>query len=112
MFHPAVKLPIANTSTKALDISTSEQEHILEIILHNRLTDIFIDGLPFNALPKSFRENCRSLGCSIWINQNLEGETQTAMFSLNDELRDFISFKISKDDANMGNQRMQIVFNA
>ncbi|MDP6235448.1 MAG: twin-arginine translocase subunit TatC [Candidatus Poseidoniaceae archaeon] len=112
LFHPAVKLPIANTSTKALDISTSEQEQILEIILHNRLTDIFIDGLPFNTLPKTFRENCRSLGCSIWINQNFEGETQTTMFSLNDELRDFILLKISKDVTNRENQRVQIIFDA
>ncbi|MDE0869102.1 MAG: twin-arginine translocase subunit TatC [Candidatus Poseidoniaceae archaeon] len=57
--------PFPIHSAHSLCTSNSEREHLLEIALQHRLTDVIISGCSSNPLPNSFKSNCHSIGCSL-----------------------------------------------
>ena len=57
--------PFPIHSAHSLCTSNKEREHLLEKILQHRLTDVIISGCSSNPLPKSFKSNCHSIGCSL-----------------------------------------------
>ena len=59
------KSPMAVMSVTTLCHSTKEQEQVLETALSHRLTDIIVSGCTTDPLPDGFKQNCRSIGCTL-----------------------------------------------
>ena len=57
--------PFPVLSVHSLCSSNREREHVLEIALQHRLTDMIISGCSSKPLPNSFKSNCTSIGCSL-----------------------------------------------
>ena len=64
-FPKQLKAPFPIHSAHSLCTSHSEREHLLEIALRHRLTDVIISGCSSEPLPNSFKSNCHSIGCSL-----------------------------------------------
>ena len=60
-----INSPIPIHSVGSFCTSTKEREFILEKIIRHRLSDVVIRGCSPESIPKSFKSNCKSLGCSL-----------------------------------------------
>ena len=60
-----LKAPFPIHSAHSLCTSNSEREHLLELALQHRLTDVIISGCSSDPLPDSFKSNCHAIGCSL-----------------------------------------------
>ena len=60
-----LKAPFPIHSAHSLCSSNSEREHLLELALQHRLTDVIISGCSSEPLPNSFKSNCHAIGCSL-----------------------------------------------
>ncbi|MBT5843996.1 MAG: hypothetical protein HOH79_03305 [Euryarchaeota archaeon] len=62
---PQLNAPFPLYSAHSLCTMASEREHVLELALRHRLTDLIISGCSSEPLPNSFKSNCKSIGCSL-----------------------------------------------
>ena len=105
------KIPIATISVESLCSSVSVQEQVLEISLHNRLTDLLVIGCK-NSMPNSFFNNCNSIGCAIWNECEKDDLEARAIFIQNGETSNSITLDVREDSSRNEREQVRIGFNA